>query len=150
MQTLVVFGSDRERAIQDRSPRSVHSHLSRRVWGGITVADVTLASASHAVIVGFNVIPDEQARSLADDRNVEIRRYDIIYKLAEDIKAILEGRLKPELPRRRTWSSDRPLKLCSPSARSAPSPVAWWLKVRSNAAAAFVSTETIEPLAITH
>ncbi|MFK7734642.1 MAG: translation initiation factor IF-2 [Pirellulaceae bacterium] len=64
--------------------------------GGITVADVTLASASEAVIVGFNVIPDEAARTLADDRKVEVRRYDIIYKLAEDIKAILEGRLRPE------------------------------------------------------
>lgn len=64
--------------------------------GGITVADVTLASASQAVIVGFNVIPDEQARILAEERNVEIRRYDIIYKLAEDIKAIIEGRLRPE------------------------------------------------------
>ncbi|MEC8555589.1 MAG: translation initiation factor IF-2 [Planctomycetota bacterium] len=64
--------------------------------GGITVADVTLASASGAVIVGFNVIPDENARSLADDKSVEIRRYDIIYKLAEDIKAIVEGRLRPE------------------------------------------------------
>lgn len=64
--------------------------------GGITVADVTLADASDAVIVGFNVIPDEQARSLADERGVEIRRYDVIYKVSEDIKAMLEGKLKPE------------------------------------------------------
>lgn len=64
--------------------------------GGVTVADVTLAQASDAVIVGFNVIPDETARALADDRGVQIRRYDIIYKLTDDIKAILEGKLKPE------------------------------------------------------
>lgn len=64
--------------------------------GGITVADVTLASASGAVIVGFNVIPDESARTLADDRSVEIRRYDIIYKVTDDIKLLLEGKLKPE------------------------------------------------------
>ena len=64
--------------------------------GGITVADVTLAHASDAVVVGFNVIPDETARALADDRGVQIRRYDIIYKLTDDIKAILEGKLKPE------------------------------------------------------
>ncbi|MCA9212689.1 MAG: translation initiation factor IF-2 [Planctomycetales bacterium] len=64
--------------------------------GGITSADVTLADASDAVIVGFNVIPDEAARSLADERGVEIRRYDIIYKVTEDLKALLEGRLKPE------------------------------------------------------
>lgn len=74
----------------------VDVRILQRSVGGITVADVTLASASEAVIVGFNVIPDEAARALADERNVEIRRYDIIYKLAEDIRAILEGRLKPE------------------------------------------------------
>ncbi len=64
--------------------------------GGVTVADVTLADASEAVIVGFNVIPDEAARSLADARGVEIRRYNIIYKVTEDIKSLLEGKLRPE------------------------------------------------------
>ena len=65
--------------------------------GGVTVGDVTLASASGAVIVAFNVIPDEAARALAEERQVEIRRYDIIYKVTDDIRAILEGKLKPEL-----------------------------------------------------
>lgn len=64
--------------------------------GGITVADVTLGYASNAVIVGFNVIPDEAAQNLADERRIEIRRYDIIYKLTDDIKAMLSGKLKPE------------------------------------------------------
>ncbi|MFO0906630.1 MAG: translation initiation factor IF-2 [Pirellulales bacterium] len=64
--------------------------------GGVTVADVTLAHASNAVILGFNVIPDDAARTLADERQVEIRRYDIIYKVSDDIKAMLEGKLKPE------------------------------------------------------
>jgi len=49
-----------------------------------------------AVVVGFNVIPNDDARVLADEKQVEIRRYDIIYKLTEDIKALLEGKLKPE------------------------------------------------------
>ncbi len=74
----------------------VDIRILQKSVGGISVADVTLASASQAVIVGFNVIPDEAARALADERNVEIRRYDIIYKLAEDIRAIVEGRLRPE------------------------------------------------------
>ena len=74
----------------------VEIKILQRAVGGITVADVTLASASQAVIVGFNVIPDEAARALADVRNVEVRRYDIIYNLALDIKALIEGRLKPE------------------------------------------------------
>ncbi|MFN6164752.1 MAG: translation initiation factor IF-2 [Planctomycetota bacterium] len=74
----------------------VEIRILQKSVGGITVADVTLASASQAVIVGFNVIPDEAARALADTRNVEIRRYDIIYNLAQDIRLLIEGRLKPE------------------------------------------------------
>ena len=62
----------------------------------MTLADATLAAASDAVILAFNVIPDDAARSLAEERNVEIRRYSIIYKLADDIKAMIEGRLRPE------------------------------------------------------
>ena len=63
--------------------------------GGVTPADVTLASASDAVILAFNVVPDDAARSVADDKRVEIRRYEVIYKLTEDIKSTLEGKLKP-------------------------------------------------------
>ena len=64
--------------------------------GGITVGDVTLAAASDAVIVGFNVIPDETARALAEEKGVQIRRYDIIYRVTSDIKDMLEGKLTPE------------------------------------------------------
>ena len=64
--------------------------------GGVSVADVTLAQASSAVIIAFNVVPDETARALADERQVEVRRYDIIYKVTDDIRATLEGKLKPE------------------------------------------------------
>jgi translation initiation factor IF-2 len=64
--------------------------------GGITEADVTLASASDAVIIGFNVVPEESARVLAENRGVQIRRYDIIYQITSDLKAALEGMLRPE------------------------------------------------------
>lgn len=74
----------------------VEIRILQRSVGGISVADVTLASASDAVIVGFNVIPDESARSMADQRGVEIRRYSVIYKMTDEIKSILEGRLRPE------------------------------------------------------
>ncbi len=74
----------------------VELRVLQRSVGGVSLADVTLASASDAVIVAFNVIPDEQARALADERNVQIRRYDVIYKLTDDIRAMIEGRLKPE------------------------------------------------------
>ena len=64
--------------------------------GGITEADVYLADASDAVIIGFSVVPDEGARRMADARGVQIRRYDIIYQITDDLKAALEGMLKPE------------------------------------------------------
>ncbi|NOY40843.1 MAG: translation initiation factor IF-2 [Planctomycetes bacterium] len=63
--------------------------------GGITEADVTLADASDAIILGFNVVADEKARLLADARGVQIRRYEVIYKITEELKAALEGMLKP-------------------------------------------------------
>ncbi len=64
--------------------------------GGITEADVQLADASDAVIIGFNVVPDERARSLAEDRGVQVRRYDIIYQVTDDLRNALEGMLAPE------------------------------------------------------
>jgi translation initiation factor IF-2 len=65
--------------------------------GGITENDVWLALASpqDTIIVGFNVVPDERARALAEERKVQIREYDIIYRLTEDIRSALEGKLKP-------------------------------------------------------
>jgi translation initiation factor IF-2 len=67
-----------------------------RAVGGITENDVTLAEASNATIIGFNVRPDRGARDLADQHDVEIRTYEIIYKLIEDIEAAMVGMLAPE------------------------------------------------------
>ncbi len=64
--------------------------------GGITEADVALADASDAVIIGFNVAPDERARSAAEDRGVQIKRYSIIYQVTDDLRNALEGMLAPE------------------------------------------------------
>ncbi len=74
----------------------VRVKLLQATVGGITEADVTLADASDAIIMGFNVVPDEKARQMADKRGVQIRRYDVIYKITEELKASLEGLLKPE------------------------------------------------------
>jgi translation initiation factor IF-2 len=63
--------------------------------GGITENDVMLASASNAMIVGFNVRPNAEARSLAERENVEIRPYRVIYQLTEDIEQALVGMLRP-------------------------------------------------------
>ena len=65
--------------------------------GGITENDVQLAVASNASIIGFNVRPDRRSRELADERDVEIRTYEIIYKLLEDIEAAMVGMLAPEV-----------------------------------------------------
>jgi len=74
----------------------VQIKVLQRLVGGVTEADVHLADASDAVILAFNVVPDENARVLADALGVQIRRYDIIYQVTEDLKAALEGMLKPE------------------------------------------------------
>jgi translation initiation factor IF-2 len=63
--------------------------------GGITENDVMLASASDAMIVGFNVRPNAEARALAERENVEIRPYRVIYQLTEDIQHALVGMLRP-------------------------------------------------------
>ena len=68
----------------------------RRGVGGITENDVALAKASTATIIGFNVRPDRRAREMAESDNVEIRAYEIIYKLLEDIEAAMLGMLAPK------------------------------------------------------
>ena len=87
-------------AIRKELEKLAHPEVQIRILqasvGGITEADVHLADASDAVIIGFNVVPDEKARVLADSRGVQIRRYDIIYQVTGDLKAALEGMLRPE------------------------------------------------------
>ena len=65
--------------------------------GGVTESDVTLAEASKAVILGFNVRAHKEARDLAEQAGVEIRYYNIIYNLVDDVKAALSGMLAPTL-----------------------------------------------------
>ena len=67
-----------------------------RAVGGITEYDVNLAAASNATIIGFNVRPDRRTRDLAESLDVEIRTYEIIYKLIEDIESAMVGMLAPE------------------------------------------------------
>jgi translation initiation factor IF-2 len=64
--------------------------------GGITESDVMLASASDAVIIGFNVRPVGNARLVADREGVEIRSYSVIYRVVEDLRDAMEGLLEPE------------------------------------------------------
>jgi translation initiation factor IF-2 len=64
--------------------------------GAITENDIQLAATSNSTVLGFNVRPDRKARETADQEQVEIRNYEIIYKLLEDIESAMVGMLKPE------------------------------------------------------
>jgi translation initiation factor IF-2 len=64
--------------------------------GGITENDISLAATTNATLIGFNVRPDRKAREMAEVEGVEIRTYEIIYKLLEDIERAMVGMLAPE------------------------------------------------------
>jgi translation initiation factor IF-2 len=89
-------------AIRKELEKLVHEEVRVRVLeegiGHITESDVWLAltSPEDTMIVGFNAVPDDRARALAEEKGVEIREYNIIYNLTNDIKAALEGKLKPK------------------------------------------------------
>ncbi|MEX6429402.1 translation initiation factor IF-2, partial [Ferrimicrobium acidiphilum] len=70
--------------------------IIHKAVGGVTENDVALAAASDALIIGFNVRPDRRAREAAELAHVEVRTYEIIYKVIEDIEAAVVGMLKPE------------------------------------------------------
>ena len=74
----------------------VKVRIIRSGVGGITGSDVMLASASEAIILGFNVRPNAEARETAQREGVDVRTYSIIYKLREDVEAALTGMLSPE------------------------------------------------------
>ena len=65
--------------------------------GGITESDILLADASQAIVIGFRVAPEDRAITAADEKKVEIRRYDIIYQVTDEIKKAVEGMLVPEI-----------------------------------------------------
>ncbi len=64
--------------------------------GGVTEGDVVLAEASGAIIIGFNVVPDDRVREIAESKGVDIRLYNIIYRITEDLKDAMVGLLDPE------------------------------------------------------
>ena len=72
-----------------------HVNIIRSQVGAITENDVILAEASQSIIIGFNVRPTADVRNLAQDKGIEIRLYNVIYKVQEDIEAALKGMLAP-------------------------------------------------------
>ena len=70
--------------------------MIHRGVGAITKSDITLASASSAVVIGFNVKPEPQTAIFADREGVEVRFYSVIYEAIEEVEKALKGLLKPE------------------------------------------------------
>jgi translation initiation factor IF-2 len=86
-------------ALKENIEKIEHPEVRVRVIhaaaGSVTESDVLLADASNAVIIGFNAVPDLEARLLAERRGVEIRQYSVIYNVIDDMRKALEGLLKP-------------------------------------------------------
>jgi translation initiation factor IF-2 len=82
-------------ALKKLSTDVVKVNILHDAVGGITETDVNLASASNAIIIGFNVRPGSKAQALAEQERVDIRTYSIIYDAIDDIKKALEGLLEP-------------------------------------------------------
>ena len=83
-------------ALEKIKEQDVSVKVIRSGIGAITESDVVLASASNAIIIGFNVVASSNAKDIAKDNNIDIRLYTIIYKLVEDIEAAINGMLDPE------------------------------------------------------
>lgn len=83
-------------ALEKIEVEGVKVSVIRSGVGAVSESDVVLASASNAIIIGFNVVPSKEVKEAASQYNVDIRLYNIIYKLVEDIEAAMKGMLDPE------------------------------------------------------
>jgi len=93
-------------SLQKLSTDEIQVNIIHKGVGAITESDVLLASASDAVIIGFNVRPAGAAGSLADKEEIDIRTYSIIYDAINDIKDAMEGMLSPELKEEVTGNAE--------------------------------------------
>ncbi len=75
----------------------IHLNVIRASAGAIIESDITLASASNALVIGFNVRPTPRAQTLADQEKIEIRKYNIIYDAVDDVRDAMEGMLAPDI-----------------------------------------------------
>jgi len=84
-------------SLEKLSTKEIRLNVIQSLPGAINEGDVDLAAASNAIIIGFNVRPTPQAKALAEQEKVDIRKYNIIYKAVEEIQQAMEGMLKPDL-----------------------------------------------------
>ncbi len=83
-------------SLEKLSTKEIRLNVIQALPGAINEGDVNLASASNAILIGFNVRPTPAAKALADSEKVDIRKYNIIYKAVEEIQQAMEGMLKPD------------------------------------------------------
>ena len=83
--------------LEKLSTNEIKLNVIRASAGAIIESDITLAAASDAVVIGFNVRPTPRAQALSEQEKVEIKKYNIIYDVVDDIKAAMEGKLSPEI-----------------------------------------------------
>lgn len=93
-------------SFQKLSTEEIQVNILHKGVGAITESDVLLASASDAIIVGFNVRPVGNARTIADKEEIDIRTYSIIYDAINDLKDAMEGMLSPELKEEVTGTAE--------------------------------------------
>ena len=93
-------------SFQKLSTDEIIVNIIHKAVGAITESDILLASASDAIVIGFNVRPTGNARSIADKEEVDIRNYSIIYDAINDLKDAMEGLLSPELKEELTGSAE--------------------------------------------
>ncbi len=93
-------------SLQKLSTENVNINIIHKAVGQITDSDVLLASASDAIIVGFNVRPSSSARQLAEQEQVQIKTYSIIYDVINDVKEAMEGMLSPEIKEEVTGTAE--------------------------------------------
>ena len=74
---------------------NAHLTIVRAAIGNITETDIRLAQTTHAIIIGFNIRPSRQIKDLSDQEKVEIKTYDVVYKLKEDLERMMIGKLDP-------------------------------------------------------
>ena len=86
--------------LTDLSTEEVKIKILHAAVGGVTEGDVILAEASGAIIIGFNVVPDDRVREIADGKGVDIRLYNIIYRITEDLRDAMVGMLDPAFEER--------------------------------------------------
>ncbi len=82
--------------LSELSTEEVRLNILQAMPGGITEGDVLLAEASNAIIIGFNVVADERAQRTAEAEGVDIRLYNIIYRITDDLRKSMAGLLEPE------------------------------------------------------